>query len=101
MYSSQKLLRLSYFCVYPIKKTKKINKKLCQSGLLVVAIKGNTQDDLIGTSICGARTYPDRTSGASSEGVLLRNKPVPNSTRFIGELVNEYRESVYGRIHPG
>lgn len=43
----------------------------------------------VGTSTVAQRTYPDdvKTScGASSEGVLLRNKPVPNSTKFIGEL---------------
>lgn len=34
-------------------------------------------------------TYPgvaNTSWGASSDGVLFRNKPVPNSTKFIGEL---------------
>lgn len=57
--------------------------------------QGNTLQ--VGTSTVAAErgvTYPEveNTSwGASSDGVLLRNKPVPNSTRFIGELtINEY-----------
>lgn len=35
-------------------------------------------------------TYPDcgniESCGPSSDGVLFKNNPVPNSTKFIGEL---------------
>lgn len=57
---------------------------MCRNGFNIV-VKGNTERS--GTSSLRGRTYPGMTSpGASSDGVLLRNKPVPNSTRFIGEL---------------
>lgn len=58
--------------------------RMCRNGFNIV-VKGNTERS--GTSSLRGRTYPGMTSpGASSDGVLLRNKPVPNSTRFIGEL---------------
>lgn len=34
----------------------------------------------------------------SSDGVLLRNRPVPNSTRFIGELCTTIPVSFYKQL---